>query len=183
MSNVEQKIEAILFFKAEPVHSKFLSERLKMKEEDIKKALVSLEEHLRGRGVRLLFKEDKVMLGTAPEFGALLEEIAKIELAEELSRAALETLTLILYRGPINKSSIDFIRGVNSQFILRNLLVRGLIERVLDQKDKRILLYRSTFELLQHLGVTRVSELPEYETVAHEVSAFEKTFEAQEEGE
>src|SRR3989344_8813132 len=96
---------------------------------------------------------------------AILETITKSELSEELSKSALETLTLVLYRGPVNKSNIDFIRGVNSQFILRNLLVRGLIERVAHETDKRVLLYRATFELLQHLGISRITELPEYDTV------------------
>ncbi|MBI2108608.1 MAG: SMC-Scp complex subunit ScpB [Parcubacteria group bacterium] len=181
MSNLEQKIEAILFLKAEPVRIAFLAKHLKVAEEEVKEALLLLEKNLEGRGVRLLFKEDTVMLGSAPEHGELLAEITKAELTAELSRAALETLTLILYRGPINKSNIDFIRGVNSQFILRNLLVRGLIERIVDEKDKRILLYRPAFELLQYLGITRISQLPEYETVQNEVKVFEETFQNQEE--
>lgn len=180
MDTLEKKIEAVLFLKAEPVRVSFLSKHLKVKDADITSALSLLEQHLEGRGVRVIYKEDKVMLGSAPEFGELLAEIIKAELTEELSRAALETLTLVLYRGPINKSNIDFIRGVNSQFILRNLLVRGLIERVAHETDKRVLLYRATFELLQHLGITRTSDLPEYETVSQEVKNFEETFTAQE---
>ncbi len=178
-NNLISKIEAILFLKAEPVRIQFLEKHTGAGNAEIKDALLRLEERLRDRGVRILFKEDSVMLGTAPELSALLSDIAKAELTEELSRAALETLTVILYRGPIHKSSIDFIRGVNSQFILRNLLVRGLIERVPDEKDKRILQYRPTFELLQHLGITRVSELPEYEKVHEEIQTFKETFNEQ----
>jgi len=173
---LEQKIEAILFLKAEPTALSFLARILNTEYNNIKEALIPLEENLKERGIRVMLKDDKVMLGTAPELGKLLEKVIKAELTDELSRAALETLTLVLYRGPINKSNIDFIRGVNSQFILRNLLVRGLIERVADTRDKRILLYRPTFDLLQHLGVTKTSDLPEYAEVQEEMKEFEKTW-------
>ncbi|MDP3726363.1 MAG: SMC-Scp complex subunit ScpB [bacterium] len=179
--NLESKIEAILFFKAEPVSIRFLARMLEVNDADIKEALLRLEEDFKKRGVRLIIKDDEVMLSTAPELHSLVETITKAELSEELSRASLETLTLVLYRGPINKSNIDFIRGVNSQFILRNLLVRGLVERISDEHDKRILLYRPTFELLQHLGTSRVSELPEYDMVQKEVMEFEKTFQREDE--
>ncbi len=173
---MEQKIEAILFLKAEPVSISFLSRTLARTADEIRNALGMLEEHLKTRGIRLIMKDDEALLVTAPELSGVVESVVKSELSLELSRAALETLTLVLYRGPINKSNIDFIRGVNSQFILRNLLVRGLVERVPDSKDKRVLLYRPTFELLQHLGVSKVIELPEYETVRTEVEAFEDSF-------
>ncbi len=176
---LESKIETILFFKAEPVSVHFLARTLEVTDEDIKEALLRLEENLKERGVRLMIKDDEVMLATAPELNSLVETITKAELSEELSRASLETLTLVLYRGPINKSNIDFIRGVNSQFILRNLLVRGLVERISDEHDRRIFLYRPTFDLLQHLGISRVSELPEYDTVQKEVEEFEKMFGSQ----
>lgn len=176
--NLESKVESILFFKAEPVSVSYLARTLDVSEADIREALKTLQENLKNRGIRLLFKNDEVLLGTAPEMGEFLKDLSKRELSQELSKAALETLTIVLYRGPINKSSIDFIRGVNSQFILRNLLVRGLVERVPDEKDKRILLYRPTFDLLQHLGVTRVEDLPDYGAVAKEITAFEEMFEA-----
>lgn len=174
--DLEQKIEAILFVKAEPVSSSFLAKILHETKEGIVSALTRLDNHLQTRGVRLIYKEDKVMLGTAPELKLLIEEIVKAELTEELGKAALETLTIVLYYGPVSKARIDFIRGVNSQFILRNLLVRGLVERMTAPKDKRVFLYRPTFELLQHLGVARITMLPEYDAVREEVKSFEETF-------
>jgi len=63
---------------------------------------------------------------------------------------------------------------VNSQFILRNLLVRGLVEKITDEKDERRFLYRPTFELLQMLGVSSISDLPEYGKVQEELAALVK---------
>ena len=179
MLTLEQKIEAILFVKAQPVSVVFLMKTLKQTKKEVEDALVYLEEHLKTRGVRLIFKDDEVSLGTAPESETLIKVIMKAELTDELGKAALETLTIVLYHGPISKSRIDFIRGVNSQFILRNLLVRGLVERIVDPKDKRVFLYRPTFDLLQYLGITRITELPEYDAVKQEVEAFEETFQSQ----
>lgn len=110
-------------------------------------------------------KDNEVMLGTAPELSGLLEEIVKSELSEDIGRAGLETLAIVLYQSPITRAKIDFIRGVNSSFILRNLAVRGLVERVTNPNDSRSYLYKPSFQLLSHLGVTRVEDLPDYNSV------------------
>ena len=81
----------------------------------------------------------------------------------ELSKAALETLAIIIYRGLVTKSEIDYIRGVNSQFMLRSLLVRGLITRETHPKDKRRVLYAPTHDTLAHIGVLEQNALPQYE--------------------
>jgi chromosome segregation and condensation protein ScpB len=64
------------------------------------------------------------------------------------------------------------VRGVNSQFILRNLLIRGLITRVDDPSDERAFLYRPSLELLAFLGITDIDQLPEYEDVLVKLSSF-----------
>ena len=86
----------------------------------------------------------------------------KDDLAKDLGSASIETLTIVLYKGPIQKAEIDFIRGVNSNFILRNLLTRGLIEKVQNPEDQRSFLYQPTFDLLTHLGLKKSDDLPEY---------------------
>lgn len=170
---LDQKIEAILFFKAEPVSLKKVGQMLAVEEDDIKQGLTILEEKLSGRGIKILYKDDKVMLGTIPEMGELIETIIKEELSKDLGKAGLETLSIVLYRGPIVRSKIDYIRGVSSTFILRNLLVRGLVERVSNPEDQRSFLYKPTFELLSYLGISRVEDLPEYENVKKETEEFE----------
>ncbi|MDE2188364.1 MAG: SMC-Scp complex subunit ScpB, partial [Patescibacteria group bacterium] len=64
------------------------------------------------------------------------------------------------------------IRGVNSQFILRNLLIRGLIERVENPADARSFLYKTTLDLLAHLGISKIDDLPEYEQVRKDIEIF-----------
>jgi segregation and condensation protein B len=170
---LEQKIEAILFFKTEPVAVKKLAQILDVDRNKIQESITVLEEKLSDRGVTLLLKDDMVMLGTVPEAGPLIESLIKEELSKDLGKAGLETLSTVLYRGPITRSRIDYIRGVNSTFILRNLLVRGLIERVPNPDDQRSFLYQPTFELLSFLGVKKVEDLPEYEDLKKEIETFE----------
>jgi segregation and condensation protein B len=170
--NLDAQIEAILFYEAEPIAVKKLAELLSVREETILEALGVLTEKLNGRGLTLVRKDDAVMLGTAPEAGQLIENLRKEELAKDLGKAALETLSVILYRGPISRPDIDYIRGVNSSFILRNLLVRGLVEREAKPNDARLYLYKPSFELLSYLGISRLEDLPEYEAMKEKIETF-----------
>lgn len=171
-TNLSAKIEAVLFFKSEPVSVDYLAKVLEVSSSDIEEGINELAAILEGRGIRLLFYDGAVALGTAPEFSGLVESLIKEELSKDIGKAGLETLAIVLYRGPVTRSEIDYIRGVSSTFILRNLMVRGLVERVPHPTDSRSFLYKPTFELLSYLGISRVEELPEYEAVRNEMDAF-----------
>lgn len=175
------KIEAILFWKGEPVAVTELARMLLVGVAEVEKELVALRETFATRGVRLMRKDDYVALVTAPEVSELIARLHREELDSELGKAALETLSIVLYRSPISRRDIEYIRGVNSTFILRSLLIRGLVERVVNKKDERVFLYRPSFELLSFLGVAEVSELPEYAAVLKELSAFEEKDEQEKE--
>jgi segregation and condensation protein B len=159
---LESKIEGLLFYKGEDVTIKSLSTLLKVSEDEIKEALNKLGESLSGRGLVLVRKDDSVLLGISATLSPIIESIRKDEITRELSKASLETLSIILYKDGVARSEIDYIRGVNSSFILRNLLVRGLIEKILDPKDSRRALYKPTFDTLSYMGVSSVENLPNY---------------------
>lgn len=160
--NLEAKLEAVLFFKGEPLSLSKLETILKCSKEDLREAVVLLKNSLSGRGVALIENGDHVSLGTSPEFGPLIERLQKEELDKELSKASLETLSIILYKGAVSRAEIDYIRGVNSSFILRALAVRGLVEKDTDPRDNRRYVYKPSFDLLGYLGVRSVEELPEW---------------------
>lgn len=185
---LKSKIEALLFYKAEPMSITYLVKilnvsGLNINEVDARNALVELEEDLSTGGIRIIFKDDTVILGTAPELSDLIEGLAKEELNKNLGRAGLETLTIILYKGPVSKSEIDYIRGVNSGYILRNLLIRGLIERKTNPSDKRTFIYSSSIDLMKHLGIMKIEDLPEYASVSLEIDNFEEDFKEKEDDE
>lgn len=172
--NLDAKIEALLFYKNEPLTLKEIAQAVESDEAEVSIALATLDQKLAGRGIVLLKKDKAYLLGTAPEASTLIEKVQKSEISTELGRAGLETLTIIAYEGPISRPEIDYLRGVNSSFILRNLMIRGLVERVPDENDSRRFLYRPTFGLLQHLGVKEISELPEFESVREKIEDFKK---------
>ena len=176
--SLDSQIEAILFWKGEPQSIKKLAANLGKKEEEIKAGLEILKEKIKDRGVELIYKDDEVMLGTAARLSHIIERLTKEELVRDLGKAGLETISIIAYKGPVSRAEIDYIRGVQSNFILRNLQIRGLVERIDNEKDRRSFLYRPTFELLQFLGVSKIEDLPEYEKVKAEFS--ENTIETKE---
>jgi len=162
---LESKIEGLLFYKGEDVQIKELAGLLKVKEEEIEESLKKLEQSLVGRGLVLVRKDDRIVLGITSELSSLIESIRKDEITKELSKASLDALSIVLYKNEVSRSEIDYIRGVNSSFILRNLLVRGLIERIADPKDNRRFLYRPTFDTLSFMGITSIDQLPNYNEV------------------
>jgi segregation and condensation protein B len=163
--NLEQKLEAILFFKGEPLSIKRLIEILKVSKEDLLEAILSLNNNLQNRGLVLLQKEDELTLGTSPEFSELIEKLQKEELNKDLSKASLETLSIVLYKNGISRAEIDYIRGVNSSFTLRILSIRGLITKELDKKDSRRYIYKPSFDLLSYLGIKNLEELTDFSEI------------------
>jgi segregation and condensation protein B len=172
--NLDIQLEGLLFYKASPVKISALAKLLQTDEETLKTTAITLAKRLSSGGTRLLQTETELQLVTAPELDELIEGIRRDEMKRDIGKAGAETLAIILYRGPISRAEIDRIRGVNSSFIIRNLLVRGLIAR--EQTDKRTT-FSVTPALLAHLGVTHQSEVVEYSSVLDKLEAFEKTLE------
>jgi segregation and condensation protein B len=179
--NLESKIEGLLFYKAEDITKKKLCELLNVEEKEIEEALEKLEQPLINRGIVLIKKDDSVMLGVSKELSSLIESIRKDEITKELSKASLETISIILYKDGVSRSEIDYIRGVNSSFILRNLLIRGLVEKKNDPKDSRRAIYYPTFEMLSYMGASSLNDLPNYEDIKKQLEEVIKGDNIQEE--
>ncbi len=166
-------IEALLFWKNEAVSTNWLATTLDKSKEEIVLALAELRDVLKDRGITLIEQNDEVVLKTNSETSELIQKLSKEELVKELTSSALETLTIILYRGPVTKKEIDYIRGVNSGFILRNLLIRGLIQKSNSEAGKGIV-YSATLDLLSLLGISKLEELEGYEQIKKEVEEFKE---------
>lgn len=170
---LKSKIEGVLLFKNEPVSYAELSKILRADKEMVRQAIAELEEEYKNRGVILVSNDTEVSLGTHPSLSGIIEEIQKEEISREIGRAGIETLAIVLYKGPVSRREIDYIRGVNSTFILRSLLIRGLIERAESPSGERSFSYKPTLKLLQHLGIGKKEELPEYEETIKELREFQ----------
>lgn len=163
--NIESIIESLLFISGESMSFKRLVKITSFKEKDIKLSVDKLAKRHsdQGNGLRILVKDEKVQMVTAAENSEFVEKFLKADIEGELSRAALEVLSVVAYRGPIARSEIEEIRGVNCSFTLRHLMIRGLVERINNPKDARAYLYKISFDFLKKLGVEKVEDLPKFE--------------------
>lgn len=169
---LDRQIEAVLFYKAAPLRKEQLQKMFSVAADEFEVALSTLRERLKGGATTLIITDNEVELATAPEFDALIETIRKDELRRDIGKAGAETLAIVLYRGPVSRSEIDRIRGVNSSYILRNLETRGLIERNVSGRGSE---YRATTELLRYLGIGEKTELHDYANVMNALERFEQT--------
>jgi segregation and condensation protein B len=168
MENQEKHLaalEALLFVHGEPMPLKKIAEVLKLKDADIPALIAEFQKKLSEthRGLSLVTSGERVQLATKAELNSALEDFVKAELSEELTPASLEVLALVSYLGPISRGKLEYIRGVNSSFILRSLLIRGLVERSIDPENSLAYIYQPTFALLEHLGLGSAKDLPDYE--------------------
>lgn len=161
-------LEALLFVASAPVPVLQLADNLEHSPEEVDAALHELEESYTssGRGLRLQWHGGRVQLTTAPELGPVVEKFLGLEATTRLSRAALETLSIVAYRQPITRPGIDAIRGVNSDGVLKSLLSKGLLQEVgRSEGPGRPILYGTSAEFLQHFGLSSLDQLPPFETV------------------
>ncbi len=167
-------IEALLFVYGEPFELKRLAKTLEIEPDAAKAALDALaaDYEAAGRGLALVRTEKAVQLATKPAQTKLIEDFVKEEFAEALTPASLETLAIVMYAGPISRAEIEYIRGVNSTFMLRSLLLRGLITREPDPKRANAYLYEASFDLLRQLGMGRADDLPDAKKYRDLIDAF-----------
>lgn len=163
--NMSAYLEALLFVAPGPVMPAQLAAALDVPTADIERELEALaEQYIRegaGRGVRLLHHRGRVQLTSAPQAALVIERFLGLEESSRLSRAALETLAIIMYKQPITRPQIDAIRGVNSDGVLKSLLNKGLIEEIgRAETPGRPILYVVTDEFLRYFGLGSLRELP-----------------------
>lgn len=159
--SITSLIEGLLFVADEPVALSDLARALEVSTREVSQAVNRLCEAYAGRGLRIQRVNGRVQMVTAPETAPAIERFLGLEFSGKLSQAGLETLAIIAYRQPITRPEVDAIRGVNSDSVLRTLLVRGLIEEV-GRKETvgRPILYGTTFAFLQHFGLESLDDLP-----------------------
>ncbi len=175
MSDVAARAEAFLLSEGGPLSMRKLTSILGADETTLHVALDELAAALEGSGIALIRTDSEVSLSTSPRASEAVRQAFLDTLGREIGNAGLEVLSIVLYRGPSTRARIDYIRGVNTSSTIRLLLSRGLLERTANPEDAREYLYRPTTELLAHLGVRSVSELPDHDTIRTELEQFEKS--------
>jgi segregation and condensation protein B len=163
-SDIKSRLESLLFVSGEPMSFGKLSKVMGEKENILKQAATELADDYKARqgGLRIIVDDGKAQMVTAGENAETIEKLMKIDIEGDLSRSALETVSIIAYRGPISRAEIEEIRGVNTSFTLRQLAIRGLVEKIDNPNDARSYLYKISFDFLRHLGIEKAEDLPRY---------------------
>jgi segregation and condensation protein B len=162
--NILSQLESLLLAVSKPLAIKDLSKFLSVKDKEVDQAIKDLQakHNQDDNGIHVAVNNKKVQFTTNPKNAKILREYFKDQITSELTKPSLETLTIIAYRQPVSKEELEQIRGVNCSLILRNLLIRGFIEAQ-EEQFGLVTTYSLTMDFLQHLGVSSVQNLPDYE--------------------
>lgn len=177
--NIKSHIEAMIFTTDKPVSAAFIADMINMygqteiSAETVESIVVELNtayQHIHAAfSIREVSGGYKLL--SNPEYDGLLSFIDNNSSRKKLSRAALETLSIIVYRQPVTKAYIESIRGVNSDYAVQKLLEKGLA-KILGQSDEpgRPLLYGAGESFLEHFGLKDFENLPKFKAPVEEES-------------
>ena len=158
-SEMERRVEALLFAAAGPLSAAELARRLP-EGADVGSAISGLRKRYEGRGVELECVADRWRFRTAPDLAFLMTE--EREEPRRLSKAALETLAIIAYHQPVTRAEIESVRGVTiSKGTLDLLLEMGFVRlRGRRRTPGRPVTYATTDRFLEHFGLATLYDLP-----------------------
>ncbi|MDA0208085.1 MAG: SMC-Scp complex subunit ScpB [bacterium] len=170
MNKYAAQLEALLYVAGGEVQKSRLQHQLDVTNDEFSDAVNALGHARSGdSGLHLIETEAGLKLVTNPAYAELIETGKKDDDESSLTKPQLETLTIIAYRGPITKPELEHIRGVNSSMILRNLLMRGMVDET-ESADHLHTVYTISADMLQHLGLGSAKELPDYDRLHEETS-------------
>ena len=158
--------EAILIVADEPVTTAAIAQALGLEDRLAEDLLEDLAAEDRGErpgsrshGFLLRRAAGGWRFASVPEHADLVEQFIIGGATVRLSQAALETLAVVAYRQPVTRGRVAAIRGVNVDGVMRTLHARGLIEEA-GAETSGAILYRTTGEFLEYLGIDSLDELP-----------------------
>ena len=161
----ERQVEAILFAAQEPLDIESITTRMKTKA-DMLKILESLEKQYKGRGINLVCIANKWSFRTAANLSKLMD--LQIPTQKKLSKAAIETLVIIVYHQPVTRSEIEEIRGVSFATGTLEILLELNWVRPAGRKNVpgKPIQYGTTDDFLSHFNLQKLSDLPNIEELS-----------------
>ena len=166
---LKNQLESLLFVSNKPLSAKILAKFCGAEESAVLQTLTEMLAEKKDSGIVLLEASGQYQFATHSANTELVKQFLNADLREKLTDATVEVLAVIAYRQPISKVEIESIRGVNSQYSLRHLLMRGLIEKIPNPNDARGSLYQITTDFLQQLGLTSIHDLPDFEKLVEHI--------------
>ena len=159
MTEIEREVEAIVFAAAEPLSIETIETKIS-KNTDVLKILQKLQTYYTNRGINLVCISNKWSFRTAQNLSSLMSQQKTVE--KKLSKAAIETLAIIVYHQPVTRAEIEEIRGV--AFGTNTLEILMELNWVKPQGRKDIpgkpIQYGTTDDFLSHFNLQKLSDLP-----------------------
>ena len=156
-------LEAILFLADEPMSPTVLAQAVEAGRREVEATLEELarEYEDRGSGIALRRVGGGWRMLTHPTAAPHVEQFVLSSRHTRLTKASLETLAIVAYKQPVTRHQVSGIRGVSSDGVLRSLVERGLLAEVgRDEGPGRAVLYGTTVEFLERLGLASTADLP-----------------------
>jgi segregation and condensation protein B len=156
-------LQAVLFVADEPLSSATLAHLVETDRQEAERLLEELAEELAAAGSGIVLRQvaGGWRLYTHPDAAPVVERFVLSSRHSRLTKAALETLAIVAYKQPVTRHQISAIRGVDSEGVLRALVDRGLLAEVgREDGPGRPLLYGTTADFLERLGLSSVGDLP-----------------------
>lgn len=156
-------LEALLFVSDEPVPSVVVAQSLGIERREAEELCMELARAYEARGAGIVLRNvaGGWRLSTSPDAAPVLERYVLASRHVRLTKAALETLAIVAYKQPVTRHQIAQVRGVNSDGVLRALIERGLVAEVgREEGPGRPMLYGTTPEFLERLGLSSLADLP-----------------------
>jgi segregation and condensation protein B len=156
-------LEALLFVSDEPVTAVAIAQALEIERRDAEELCEQLARGYEERDAGIVLRNvaGGWRLTTHPDVASIVERYVVSARHARLTKAALETLAIVAYKQPVTRHQVSSIRGVNSDGVLRALADRGLVGEVgRDERPGRPVLYGTTPEFLERLGLPSLSALP-----------------------
>ncbi len=159
LTEIEKEIEGVIFAAAEPLDIDTIESKLSIKL-NIKKSLEKLQQEYLNRGINLVCIKDKWSFRTSPKLANLMSQEKTVE--KKLSRAAVETLAIIVYHQPVTRAEIEEIRGVAFGTKTLDILMELNWVKPGGRKDVpgRPIQYVTTDDFLSHFNIQKLSDLP-----------------------
>ena len=162
VSESEREIEAILFAAEEPLDIESIESKIK-KKKNITKSLEKLQQHYSTRGINLVCISGKWSFRTAENLSDLMSQQKSVQ--KKLSKAAIETLAIIVYHQPVTRAEIEEIRGVSFGTNTLEILLELNWVKPHGRRDVpgRPIQYVTTEDFLSHFNLQKLSDLPNIE--------------------
>ena len=174
---IQSIIEAVLFAAGDPVELERLADIVDVDKRSLREILKKMMDsyNFERRGIHIIRMQDSYQMCTNGVYAEYIGRLAEPPRKQNLSNAALEVLSIVAYKQPVTRSTIEHIRGVNCDYIVNRLIERNFIEeKGRLEAPGRPILFGTTQHFMRAFGISELDELPEFDSLGQTVEETEQ---------